>query len=169
MAGMIKYLQSFRFKGMTVILGVFLAISVVLWTERSGIQYQAEIKKKAYLDRDTVVTETQAVKNIEDSGDILRLFVPEETDSFSEIWHSRSLFGNVCTDKKKHFMFFEKCLHPVQVKIIEREKPYLAVVAEGRCIKNRSFKFREIRINPGESRQDHLAETCRRFAAVPIL
>ena len=50
MAGMIKYLQSFRFKGLTVILGVFLAISVVLWTERSGIQYQAEIKKKAYLD-----------------------------------------------------------------------------------------------------------------------
>ena len=47
MAGMIKYLQSFRFKGLTVILGVFLAISVVLWTERSGIQYQAEIKKKA--------------------------------------------------------------------------------------------------------------------------
>ena len=38
MAGMIKYLQSFRFKGLTVILGVFLAISVVLWTERSGIQ-----------------------------------------------------------------------------------------------------------------------------------
>ena len=67
MAGMIKYLQSFRFKGMTVILGVFLAISVVLWTERSGIQYQAEIKKNAYLDRDTVVTETQAVKNIESS------------------------------------------------------------------------------------------------------
>ena len=60
-------------------------------------------------------------------------------------------------------MFFEKCLHPVQVKIIEREKPYLTVVAEGRCIKNRSFKFR------GGSRQDHLAETCRRFAAVPIL
>ena len=55
MAGMIKYLQSFRFKGLTVILGVFLAISVVLWTERSGIQYQAEIKKNAYLDRDTVV------------------------------------------------------------------------------------------------------------------
>ena len=67
MAGMIKYLQSFRFKGLTVILGVFLAISVVLWTERSGIEYQAEIKKKAYLDRDTVVTETQAVKNIESS------------------------------------------------------------------------------------------------------
>ena len=40
---------------------------MVLWTERSGIQYQAEIKKKAYLDRDTVVTETQAVKNIESS------------------------------------------------------------------------------------------------------
>ena len=52
MAGMIKYLQSFRFKGLTVILGVFLAISVVLWTERSGIQYQAEIKKNAYLDRE---------------------------------------------------------------------------------------------------------------------
>ena len=67
LAGMIKYLQSFRFKGLTVILGVFLAISVVLWTERSGIQYQAEIKKNAYLDRDTVVTETQAVKNIESS------------------------------------------------------------------------------------------------------
>ena len=33
MAGMIKYLQSFRFKGLTVILGVFLAISVVLWTD----------------------------------------------------------------------------------------------------------------------------------------
>ena len=64
MAGMIKYLQSFRFKGLTVILGVFLAISVVLWTERSGIQYQADVKKNAYLDRDTVVTETQAVKNI---------------------------------------------------------------------------------------------------------
>ena len=47
MAGMIKYLQSFRFKGMTVILGVFLAISVVLWTERSGIQYQADVKKNA--------------------------------------------------------------------------------------------------------------------------
>ena len=36
MAGMIKYLQSFRFKGLTVILGVFLAISVVLWTERGN-------------------------------------------------------------------------------------------------------------------------------------
>ena len=70
MAGMIKYLQSFRFKGLTVILGVFLAISVVLWTERSGIQYQADVKKNAYLDRDTVVTETQAVKNIESSTDV---------------------------------------------------------------------------------------------------
>ena len=68
MAGMIKYLQSFRFKGLTVILGVFLAISVVLWTERSGIQYQADVKKNAYLDRDTVVTETQAVKNIGADG-----------------------------------------------------------------------------------------------------
>ena len=76
---------------------------------------------------------------------------PRKVDSFSEIWRSRSLFGNVCTDKKKHLMFFEKCLHPVQVKIIEREKPYLAVVAESRRIKNRSLKFREIRINPGEN------------------
>ena len=49
-------------------------------------------------------------------------------------------------------MFFEKCLHPVQVKIIEREKPYLPVVAEGRCIKNRTLKFREIRIDSGKSR-----------------
>ena len=46
MAGMIKYLQSFRFKGLTVILGVFLAISVVLWPERSGLRYPARIKKK---------------------------------------------------------------------------------------------------------------------------
>ena len=68
MAGMIKYLQSFRFKGLTVILGSFFWQSVwCFWTERSGIQYQAEIKKNAYLDRDTVVTETQAVKNIESS------------------------------------------------------------------------------------------------------
>ena len=36
MAGMIKYLQSFRFKGLTVILGVFLAISVVLCANVSG-------------------------------------------------------------------------------------------------------------------------------------
>ena len=60
MAGMIKYLQSFRFKGLTVILGVFLAISVVLWTERSGIQYQAEIKKNAYLDIDNMDLEKAA-------------------------------------------------------------------------------------------------------------
>ena len=94
MAGMIKYLQSFRFKGLTVILGVFLAISVVLWTERSGIQYQADVKKNAYLDRDTVVTETQAVKNIESS--CLVLMDSSQADSV-EAWEQ---FERIFMDMK---------------------------------------------------------------------
>mgnify|MGYP000302640055 CR=1 FL=1 len=94
MAGMIKYLQSFRFKGLTVILGVFLAISVVLWTERSGIQYQADVKKNAYLDKDTVVTETQAVKNIESS--CLVLMDSSQADSV-EAWEQ---FERIFMDMK---------------------------------------------------------------------
>ncbi len=65
MAGMIKYLQSFRFKGMTVILGVFLTISVVLWTERSGDSVSGpppRYQEECISGQDTVVTETQAVK-----------------------------------------------------------------------------------------------------------
>ena len=65
MAGIIKYIQSFRFKGLTVILVIFLAISTVLWAERTGIQYQADLKKRAYLDRDETVIEKQAVKGLE--------------------------------------------------------------------------------------------------------
>ncbi len=67
MAGIIKYIQSFRFKGLTVILVIFLAISTVLWAERTGIQYQADLKKRAYLDRDETVIEKQAVKSLKTS------------------------------------------------------------------------------------------------------
>ncbi len=56
------------------------------WTERSGIQYQADVKKNAYLDRDTVVTETQAVKNIESSC-CLVLMDSSQADSV-EAWET---------------------------------------------------------------------------------
>ena len=48
MAGL-KSLKTFPFKSMLVILGVFLMIAIVLFAERSGIQYTEKNRKVAYI------------------------------------------------------------------------------------------------------------------------
>ena len=49
---------------MLVILGVFLMIAVVLFAERSGIQYTEKNRKVAYLSQEEVVTEQMAAKSL---------------------------------------------------------------------------------------------------------
>lgn len=53
----LKSLKTFPFKSMLVILCVFMMMAVVLFAERSGIQYTEKNRKVAYLDREEVVTE----------------------------------------------------------------------------------------------------------------
>ena len=48
----LKSLKTFPFKSMLVILGVFLMIAVVLFAERSGIQYTEKNRKVAYLSQE---------------------------------------------------------------------------------------------------------------------
>ena len=84
MAGMIKYLQSFRFKGLTVILGVFLAISVVLIGQKQVLFmaiHRNEISKrntllgaridmyfKAYARRAGIPLPNEAKKELKHAG-----------------------------------------------------------------------------------------------------
>lgn len=60
----LKSLKTFPFKSMLVILCVFMMMAVVLFAERSGIQYTEKNRKVAYLDREEVVTEQTAVKSL---------------------------------------------------------------------------------------------------------
>ena len=46
----LKSLRTFPFKSMLVILCVFLMIAMVLFAERSGIQYKEKKRKISYLD-----------------------------------------------------------------------------------------------------------------------
>ena len=48
----LKSLKTFPFKSMLVILCVFMMMAVVLFAERSGIQYTEKNRKVAYLDRE---------------------------------------------------------------------------------------------------------------------
>ena len=61
MAGYIKTLREFRFKGMLVVLLVFLLMGAVLYAERSGIRYQETARQVAYMEPEDVVTEQEAV------------------------------------------------------------------------------------------------------------
>lgn len=63
MAGL-KSLKTFPFKSMLVILGVFLMIAIVLFAERSGIQYTEKNRKVAYISQEEVVTEQMAAKSL---------------------------------------------------------------------------------------------------------
>ena len=71
MAGL-KSLKTFPFKSMLVILGVFLMIAVVLFAERSGIQYTEKDRKVAYLSQEEVVTEQMAAKSLPKTCLVLR-------------------------------------------------------------------------------------------------
>ena len=64
LAGWIKEVKAFQFKGILVILGCFLLIGAILFAERSGLSYQEKAKKLTYLDADKVVTEETAVKTL---------------------------------------------------------------------------------------------------------
>ena len=64
MAGWIKKVKAFQFKGILVILGCFLFIGAILFAERSGLSYREKAKKLTYLDADKVVTEENAVKTL---------------------------------------------------------------------------------------------------------
>ena len=64
MAGWIKKVKAFQFKGILVILGCFLLIGAILFAERSGLPYREKAKKLTYLDADKVVTEETAVKTL---------------------------------------------------------------------------------------------------------
>ena len=57
MAGWIKKVKAFQFKGILVILGCFQFIGTILFAERSGLSYREQAKKLTYLDADKVVTE----------------------------------------------------------------------------------------------------------------
>ncbi|MFR3401574.1 MAG: DUF2194 domain-containing protein [Blautia faecis] len=64
MAGWIKKVKAFQFKGILVILGCFLFIGAILFAERSGLSYREKAKKLTYLDADKVVTEENAIKTL---------------------------------------------------------------------------------------------------------
>lgn len=64
MAGWIKKVKAFQFKGILVILGCFLLIGAILFAERSGLSYREKAKKLTYLDADKVVTEETAIKTL---------------------------------------------------------------------------------------------------------
>ena len=68
----LKSLKTFPFKSMLVILCVFMMMAVVLFAERSGIQYTEKNRKVAYLDREEVVTEQTAVKSLPKTCLVLR-------------------------------------------------------------------------------------------------
>ena len=68
----LKSLRTFPFKSMLVILGVFLMIAVVLFAERSGIQYAEKNRKVAYLSQEEVVTEQMAAKSLPKTCLVLR-------------------------------------------------------------------------------------------------
>ena len=62
MAGCIKEIRKFRFKGMLIVLLVFLLMGAVLYAERSGIRYQETARQISYMEPEQVVTEKEAVK-----------------------------------------------------------------------------------------------------------
>ena len=76
----LKSLKTFPFKSMLVILCVFMMIAVVLFAERSGIQYTEKNRKVAYLDREEVVTEQTAVKSLTKTCLVLRNSADEASE-----------------------------------------------------------------------------------------
>ena len=76
----LKSLKTFPFKSMLVILCVFMMMAVVLFAERSGIQYTEKNRKVAYLDRGDVVTEQTAVKSLPKTCLVLRNSADEASE-----------------------------------------------------------------------------------------
>nr|WP_296105003.1 DUF2194 domain-containing protein [uncultured Mediterraneibacter sp.] len=76
----LKSLKTFPFKSMLVILCVFMMMAVVLFAERSGIQYTEKNRKVAYLDREEVVTEQTAVKSLTKTCLVLRNSADEASE-----------------------------------------------------------------------------------------
>ena len=76
----LKSLKTFPFKSMLVILCVFMMMAVVLFAERSGIQYTEKNRKIAYLDREEVVTEQTAVKSLPKTCLVLRNSADEASE-----------------------------------------------------------------------------------------
>ena len=76
----LKSLKTFPFKSMLVILCVFMMMAVVLFAERSGIQYTEKNRKVAYLDREEVVTEQMAVKSLPKTCLVIRNSADEASE-----------------------------------------------------------------------------------------
>ena len=76
----LKSLKTFPFKSMLVILCVFMMMAVVLFAERSGIQYTEKNRKVAYLDREEVVTEQTAVKSLTKTCLVIRNSADEASE-----------------------------------------------------------------------------------------
>ena len=76
----LKSLKTFPFKSMLVILCVFMMMAVVLFAERSGIQYTEKNRKVAYLDREEVVTEQTAVKSLPKTCLVIRNSADEASE-----------------------------------------------------------------------------------------
>lgn len=68
---------------MLVILCVFLMIAMVLFAERSGIQYKEKKRKISYLDQEKVVTEQTAVKSLPKTCLVLR---NSEDEASEQAW-----------------------------------------------------------------------------------
>ena len=79
----LKSLRTFPFKSMLVILCVFLMIAMVLFAERSGIQYKEKKRKISYLDQEKVVTEQTAVKSLPKTCLVLR---NSEDEASEQAW-----------------------------------------------------------------------------------
>ena len=103
MAGL-KSLKTFPFKSMLVILGVFLMIAVVLFAERSGIQYTEKNRKVAYLSQEEVVTEQMAAKSLPKTCLVLRNSEDEASvaawEQFQQIFKDMKVGTDVVDNEK---------------------------------------------------------------------
>ncbi len=60
----LEKIRNFQFKGILLILGCFLLIGAVLFAERSGISYQESTRQSSYIEKNQVITEKAAVKEL---------------------------------------------------------------------------------------------------------
>ena len=60
----LEKIRNFQFKGILLILGCFLLIGAVLFAERSGISCQESTRQSSYIEKNQVITEKAAVKEL---------------------------------------------------------------------------------------------------------
>ena len=97
-----------RTRGYVIIIKIHAAsVKVLLTVVRK--KYHWFVSEKI-INVNTGIIGDQAVKDIQNTGDIFSLFISKKTNSFSKIWSSRTLFGNMSPYKKQHVLFIKKCL-----------------------------------------------------------